>query len=1182
MPMEKRLRSSSSSSPSSAEDLLSSAPSLPKSALKSLIFSISPSSPLSSTLPPALLLSVSRSLAAFKSSLHSSSPSAASRPSLSPPSKRSRRSSRHRRSPAAGHAASSTEADHLENLRAYAYVAHLCISHPKKLFSPADLLPAAQSLHDGLVLYEMDSALLSQVAALCEEWWKAKLPGSENLIPQSLPFLLSRSLTQGKKADVRRVCALRDAFSLFDYMDESIEDLRLLLVRCVITPVYLKTEEGRRFVAFMLGLNGQLTKEALSLMRSQIPFGKKSVLEAYADILFRGWKGLDDSLREEIEDGFLQGLVEGAIHASSKSFAASIRRVLGGFIEQRATAGVEKLLFRLVEPLLFRSLQVANSNVRQNALHLLLDMFPLEDPDVTKEVKDALLDKQFFLLDKLLLDDCPEVRTVAVEGSCRILNLYWEVIPSSMITKFLANIIDNMSHDMCNEVVSLDALLSSLANDHPRVAQKITRLLIPSYFPSKLNLKEACSRCISLIKRSPTAGARFCEFAVLEGSSSKSLLELLRISTSLALSPKGLDLDQIDGLLIASANICQSLSSELSGKATLNQLLSTEKLKGLFAAASSEHAQAALLSIASVVSLDNLVGLHDHCMAIIVNSAGLSDNLQKQELVQAAHKLMFSCGWFDELFEVLTNKLQVIASKFLNKFGLEAVSYMKKKKANVLLKTSTGTSCANAKGSSNSVMSIFEEEFSVAAAAAWQVKKLLTSDDTRNDMLKSPNLEMAFSALRIISQVCIEQCVHRELFDIAPVLAYTAFALYMSLQNVDSTVNSNLCHENSLRQTSISPEVLLDNSLKHLLNCADKLFRESANENSSDQPSKFNHEEKVAVRHKSKRKAALSNRTKGDELKTDIPEARRLQNMMKLVTSILQFIVDAATMSLVNQNQGRWVMFASSYARYVVSAIGRHRQQNAPLKEDDLKEMLTYLKSSFTYATKLLHLVLRNSSETSAPPPEAFYLANDLLDLVTSIESYLGLRYAFHVVSVAKPWLPVLILGLGCNQLIKVTEKGGTSNLGDIIGLNFPVWLSVLGKTELYAVNEISQDVEGNHPPALELSVFRKLIEMLVILLKKGSPKILDAVGCVFLAGLEVGLDKADFDLVLGLVHFTCVKLLDKENACLEELQLMSSSLHEIHLKIERNLQGHHSIDDGKHQLESARTLIRSVLTHSR
>lgn len=105
-------------------------------------------------------------------------------------------------------------------------------------------------------------------------------------------------------------------------------------------------------------------------------------------------------------------------------------------------------------------------------------MFPLEDPDVTKEVKDALLDKQFFLLDKLLLDDCPEVRTVAVEGSCRILNLFWEVIPSSMITKFLANIINNMSHDTCNEVrlSTVNGIIYLL--DNPQ-SHEIMKILLP-------------------------------------------------------------------------------------------------------------------------------------------------------------------------------------------------------------------------------------------------------------------------------------------------------------------------------------------------------------------------------------------------------------------------------------------------------------------------------------------------------------------------------------------------------------------------------------------------------------------------------------------------------------------------------------------------------------------------------
>ncbi|KAJ1381787.1 Condensin-2 complex subunit G2 [Sesbania bispinosa] len=417
---------------------------------------------------------------------------------------------------------------------------------PQKSVSPSDLLPGVQALHDKLIVFESDSVLSSAIESLCEEWWKENYPGRESLISQTLPFLLSRSLTLKKKVDVHRVYMFREAFALFDFEDESIEDLKLLLVRCVISPINLKTEDGRRFLSFIFGLSYQLGKELLAMIRSQIPFGRKSMLEAFGDILFRAWKAAQVDSRGEIENGFLQDLIDAAIHASSGAFASYIRRVLGAFINQRTIDGVEKLLYRLAEPVIFRSLQVANSNVRQNALHLLLDMFPLEDPDATKEEKDTLLDKQFFLLERLLMDDCPEVRTIAVEGSCRVLHLFWEIIPSPIITKIITKLFNDMSHDVSNEVrlsllngiiyllgnphsheilkvllprlghlildnvltvrvaaadlllhlkdvrnfqfnkvVELDLLLSVLGSDQPPVAQKITKLLMPSYFPSK-------------------------------------------------------------------------------------------------------------------------------------------------------------------------------------------------------------------------------------------------------------------------------------------------------------------------------------------------------------------------------------------------------------------------------------------------------------------------------------------------------------------------------------------------------------------------------------------------------------------------------------------------------------------------------------------------------------------------
>lgn len=104
----------------------------------------------------------------------------------------------------------------------------------------------------------------------------------------------------------------------------------------------------------------------------------------------------------------------------------------------------------------------------------------------------------------------------------------------------------------------LDLLLSTLASDQPLIGQKITKLLMPSYFPSKVTVEEACNRCVTLIKRSPIAGARFCEFSLSEGASLHSLMELVKVCISLVLSRNILDGDQIDGLLVAIAYLCKS------------------------------------------------------------------------------------------------------------------------------------------------------------------------------------------------------------------------------------------------------------------------------------------------------------------------------------------------------------------------------------------------------------------------------------------------------------------------------------------------------------------------------------------------------------------------------------------------------------------------------------------------
>lgn len=329
----------------------------------------------------------------------------------------------------------------------------------------------------------------------------------------------------------------------------------------------------------------------------------------------------------------------------------------------------------------------------------------------------------------------------------------------------------------------LDFLLSTLASDPPPIGQKITKLLMPSYFPSKVTVEEACNRCVTLIKRSPMAGARFCEFSLSEGASLHSLMELVKVCISLVLSRNKLDGDQIDGLLIAIAYLCKSLVSEVSYQATIKELLCIEKLRCLFGAAATLRAQSSVCEIISCVSPDDIGVLFDDCMALVTSCCGLSRNMERQVEVRSIHKMMLSCNWFDEMFETLARILQKTAHGCHTKFGTEIPSHTDPFAKRRKIKSTKGKHVSGKKSSTTSTSS-FEEEYSVALGIAWQIKDLLVDENSRIAMLKSQILEIAFFALKVISEVSIVQCKHCDYMDMSPILAYTSLTLHMSLQNV--------------------------------------------------------------------------------------------------------------------------------------------------------------------------------------------------------------------------------------------------------------------------------------------------------------------------------------------------------------------------------------------------------------
>lgn len=749
------------------------------------------------------------------------------------------------------------------------------------------------------------------------------------------------------------------------------------------------------------------------------------------------------------------------------------------------------------------------------------------------------------------MDDCPDTRAVAVEGVCRILNMFWEIIPSSIITKLLTKILDDMAHDVSNtvrlstvngiiyllgnpqsheilkvilprlghlildsslsirsstvdlllllkniqnfqfhKVVNLDVLLTTLAHDQPLVAQKITKLLLPSYFPTTVTLEEACQRCVTLIKRSPLAGARFCEFSLSEGASPQFLNTLFKVLINLALSSPNTPPDQIEGILMAASNICNNLATEPKYKSTLKDELTGKKLISLFSAAKTGNSQASVFKIILTVLPDTAIVLRQESMAMVTKCIGLSENKERQAQMRLVHEMMMSCGWIDDMIQTLTRVLQKTANGCVNKHDSSSCSSKKRK---VKHGNRSSVRCKNMSGKKlpETSRSSFYEDYTVCAGVAWQLKDLLTNVDTRKAVLDSRNLESAFNALKIISEFVME-CLQSDCIDTSIVSAYTSLTLHMCVKD----------------STGISTEqTLLEQTIEHLLNSTEKLYKTNTSRKSSKDTGSSFHEEK------------------------------RIFNIIKLSTSLLKFIIDSNTINQTNNHQEKYLNFTRNYFGFIIQNLKQHSHGILEFKEEKIKETFLCLKSSFTYSAKLLNITLTKTS--SQPSIQVHNLSSTMFDFILSIEEHMGFKYGSLLFSVIKSWLPDLILGL---RFFPQMEKQPP-----------PFWVKIL------------VDVMES-----KLCVFKKVVELMVKLLR-GNKSVMDVFG-----GFLLNLEIKDFEFLFRVLSFVCGKLVRHENGEWGEMKVMLECVGRIYPWMEKMSEEVRD-EEEREWLEKGRAILEPV-----
>ncbi|XP_063777980.1 condensin-2 complex subunit G2 [Pseudophryne corroboree] len=440
------------------------------------------------------------------------------------------------------------------------------------------LLECAAILNEILeALPTSESRLHLAIMRLCEAWWEKGLERKEIFGKTAFVLLLVKSLeAKPVVADITRLWKLHPILLTIDYNSAESNEVKNLLLRCFMSDNHIKREEGRRFLSFLFSWDVDFIKVIHETIKNQLQHLQKSLINHVADIYFRAWKKASGEILTTIEHTCIQDLMHHGVYLPKKSpVHFKVKKVLSYFHQQKLRQGVEAMLYRLYQPIIWRGLKAGNSEVRSNAAVLFVEAFPIQEPNMNQKDSDNNIQKQFFVLFNILDDSHPHVRATGVLGACKITAKYWEVIPPSVLADLMKRILGDLAADVssadvrCSVFKSLTILLENklshplleqmlptlknslhdnsekvrvafvdmllkmkavraakfwkmcpmehilarLEIDSRPVCRRLVNLMFNSFFPVNQPEEIWCERCISLVQMNPGAARRFYQYA---------------------------------------------------------------------------------------------------------------------------------------------------------------------------------------------------------------------------------------------------------------------------------------------------------------------------------------------------------------------------------------------------------------------------------------------------------------------------------------------------------------------------------------------------------------------------------------------------------------------------------------------------------------------------------------------
>ncbi|SCP05800.1 conserved Plasmodium protein, unknown function [Plasmodium ovale] len=270
-------------------------------------------------------------------------------------------------------------------------------------------------------------------------------------------FLWKGCSIEGKTADISKLKKYKDfcKYIKWGVSERTTDSFYVLCSYALNLPKFYENPDGKAFLSYVWSQSESIAFHLFNKFVHNTVILPYDNITHYSQVIYSTWKNCPDDMRATLEMQ-IQYLVHFALKCPIK-VAARFRSLLSIFHTNKGDTNINRLIFKIYDPLIWRNLMSPNWKIRFNATCIFQHIFPVVDPCVKSVNYLQEMEKAYSALFELSEDGNACVLQAAAKCICYVLNELWEIINEEKRITLLDVVINKLlrgKHDnVKNEVI---------------------------------------------------------------------------------------------------------------------------------------------------------------------------------------------------------------------------------------------------------------------------------------------------------------------------------------------------------------------------------------------------------------------------------------------------------------------------------------------------------------------------------------------------------------------------------------------------------------------------------------------------------------------------------------------------------------------------------------------------------